>query len=375
MPRRLAFDIFCRVIDNYGDIGVCWRLSRQLSEAHDVRLWVDNLPSFARIEPEVRTNAAQQSIRGVQVLHWVPDMPLPAARQVVIETFACDPPPDFIDSMACADSLWINLEYLSAEPWVESFHATPSLQPGGVRKAFFFPGFTTGTGGLLREHGLTAERDAWQAHPLARTGLLRSLGITDDALALLSAGALLVMLFCYASAPASQLLAALRASGRQAVVLVPAGVCPGLTRGRHGGIDVVEIPFVSQPDFDRLLWSSDLNCVRGEDSLVRAIWARKPLLWHVYPQDDDTHLDKLNAWLARSPFSDEVRQAIGHWNRDDTRGFLPAMTKALQDDIWTTWQTRSAWWSDSLASQPDLASTLVSFCHKQPAKAQPRRKG
>ena len=45
---RLAWDIFCTVIDNYGDIGICWRLARQLrvDDGQRVRLWVDDLTSF-----------------------------------------------------------------------------------------------------------------------------------------------------------------------------------------------------------------------------------------------------------------------------------------------------------------------------------------
>ncbi|MBY0444112.1 MAG: elongation factor P maturation arginine rhamnosyltransferase EarP, partial [Burkholderiales bacterium] len=43
MNNTVRWDIFCRVIDNYGDIGVCWRLARQLSFEHGfaVRLMVD----------------------------------------------------------------------------------------------------------------------------------------------------------------------------------------------------------------------------------------------------------------------------------------------------------------------------------------------
>ncbi|KAA0888560.1 elongation factor P maturation arginine rhamnosyltransferase EarP [Pusillimonas sp. ANT_WB101] len=369
MSRRLSFDIFCRVIDNFGDIGVCWRLARQLAHHHDVRLWVDDLHSFARIEPSVSTNLAQQTISCVQVLRWVAHMPLPEPKQVVIEAFACDPPADFIQKMAQAGSLWINLEYLSAEPWVESFHALPSLQASGVRKAFFFPGFTPGTGGLLRENGLAEERAAWQATPQARTDLLRNLRVASTAIEAVNAGALLVMLFCYAHAPASQLLAALQASGHSAVVLVPAGVSPGLVRGQHENVTVQEIPFVSQQGFDRLLWSCDLNCIRGEDSLVRALWAGKPLLWHIYPQDDDVHLLKLNAWLACSPFSEMVQQANKQWNDGNAAGFQPTMTQALHGNHWNTWKAQSARWSDTLASQPDLVTSLVDFCLKHTTKA------
>ena len=51
-------DIFCRVVDNYGDIGVCWRLARRLAQVPGwrPRLWVDDLRAFARIQPGLDRN-------------------------------------------------------------------------------------------------------------------------------------------------------------------------------------------------------------------------------------------------------------------------------------------------------------------------------
>ena len=52
---RPDWDVFCRVIDNFGDIGVCWRLARQLAGdfALHVRLWVDDFDSFWLLCPEL----------------------------------------------------------------------------------------------------------------------------------------------------------------------------------------------------------------------------------------------------------------------------------------------------------------------------------
>src|SRR5690606_7944813 len=159
LMRPLSFDIFCRVVDNFGDIGVCWRLARQLARApsvNEVRLWVDDLHSFARIQPGVEPCLLRQAVEGVDIVHWTPTAPPPplTPHDVVIEAFACEPPADFIERMVGRDCVWINLEYLSAEPWVESCHALPSPQAKGLRKFFYFPGFTSATGGLLREPGL-----------------------------------------------------------------------------------------------------------------------------------------------------------------------------------------------------------------------------
>jgi len=365
----LSFDIFCRVIDNYGDIGVCWRLARQLAGSDGVgrvRLWVDDLGSFARIEPRLAPSLPAQEIQGIEIVHWVDAMPLPPPHDVVVEAFACDPPSGFIRQMP-PGHLWINLEYLSAEPWVERFHAQPSLQPGGQRKAFFFPGFTSGTGGLLREPGLLEARDRWLAAPRLRASLLAELGLDGaDIQSLCNGQARQVMLFSYPDAPAQALVSALRAQPEPSVVLVPAGVCPALPRGRNGGVLIQEIPFVNQDDFDRLLWSADLNCVRGEESLVRAMWAARPLLWHIYAQQDQAHLDKLRAWLDLSPFDACIKQAMQCWNTADAPGLSASLQPALRPSQFQAWQKAAKQWARQLADQDDLATALIRFCHTGP---------
>jgi len=385
--RPLSFDIFCRVVDNYGDIGVCWRLTRQLAGMAGVaglRLWVDDLATFARIAPRVKTGLAIQYIdvepsqsllgqdtqpRSVEIRHWTAQAPLPEAHDIVVEAFACDPPADFIDSMVRRDSLWINLEYLSAEDWVTSCHALPSLQRNGLRKAFFFPGFTPGTGGLLREAGLLIERDRWQADPTTRATLLAQLALPDNDIdALISGDARQILLFCYPDAPVQALVDTLNAQQHASVILVPTGVCPGLARGRHANVTVRDIPFLDQAGFDRLLWSSDLNCVRGEDSLVRALWAGRPLLWHIYAQQDLAHMAKLQAWLDLSPFRAPVRQAMTCWNSADGQGFAAALENALLPAAWGAWQAASASWSRQLAQQTDLATSLLAFCAQANAR-------
>jgi uncharacterized repeat protein (TIGR03837 family) len=59
------------------------------------------------------------------------------------------------------------------------------------------------------------------------------------------------------------------------------------------------IPFIAQDDHDKLLWSCDINFVRGEDSSVRAQWAARPFVWHLYPQSEQAHLAKLRAFTDR----------------------------------------------------------------------------
>ncbi|NYT69457.1 elongation factor P maturation arginine rhamnosyltransferase EarP [Pusillimonas noertemannii] len=358
-----SFDIFCRVVDNYGDIGVCWRLARQLARhpaAGPVRLWVDDLASFARIEHAVDAAAARQKVAEVELLHWARPALAVEPHAVVIEAFACSPPPGFIARMR--DNLWINLEYLSAENWVQDCHALPSLQANGLRKYFFFPGFTEATGGLLREPGLVEARGHWLSQPDLRWRLLRDIGMPQALTDKLQAGWRQVFVFCYGNAPANALAQALSRSSRPTVVIVPQGVLPALASMQNENLRIFEMPFVDQDSFDRLLWSSELNIVRGEDSLVRAIWARQPFLWHIYRQDEDAHLAKLDAWMELARFSPNIRALMRAWNTGDEAAALQGLQDALQADAFLQWRLETGSLHERLASQSSLAERLLAFC-------------
>ncbi|WP_333904527.1 elongation factor P maturation arginine rhamnosyltransferase EarP, partial [Achromobacter insolitus] len=306
-----------------------------------------------------------QQLAGIDIVHWS-DSPDPAlaARDVVIEAFACDPPAPFLDSMRRAHPAWINLEYLSAESWVESCHGLPSQRPDGLVKHFFFPGFTNATGGLLREPGLSAERDALQASPQDQEVFLRSLGVAPELLSRRRAGARTVSLFCYPAAPVPALAEALAADPRPSVLLAPEGVAPGLEAAcaARGAPMVARLPFVAQPDFDRLLWCCDLNFVRGEDSFVRAAWAARPLVWQIYPQDENVHLEKLEAWLARYPAPETAHALIRAWNQSGAGETASALSAALAPAAWENWTAAAMAWDASQAGLPDLAENLADFC-------------
>ena len=370
----LTFDIFCRVVDNYGDIGVCWRLARQLAQHADisaVRLWVDDLRSFQRIASEVCVDQPEQCVGGVTVIHWHGFEPRTPAN-VVIEAFACSPPAEYLARMT-SRQLWVNLEYLSAEAWVESCHGLPSTQGNGLRKFFFFPGFTEKAGGLLREPGLIENGRPRQADSRKRLDLLARLGVEDSWLKKLEGGALLAYVYCYPQAPLQALINALACHDRDALVLMPVGIWPGklpaVSPVSHHGATGPEVathplPFVDQGDFDRLLWSSELNIVRGEDSLVRAIWAGRPFIWQPYLQDDNAHLDKLRAWLEVADLPEHIAAMMLAWNQGAAHEAEQQLTKTLRSHqgFWLSWEHAAEQLCDRLATQTDLAARLVDFC-------------
>jgi uncharacterized repeat protein (TIGR03837 family) len=371
--RTLA--LFCKVVDNYGDIGICWRLARQLRREHGiaVTLWVDDLASFSRICPQVDPALAQQAVQGVSVRHWASqDGAFQSAEvaDIVIEFFAVDIPPAYIEAMARRQPrpVWLNLEGLSAEDWVEGCHTLPSTHPRlPLTKHFFFPGFTAKTGGLLAEAGLAGERDRFQADPAAIAAFLEQWGVSAGEMA-----ALKVSLFCYPAAPLAQLFAAWR-DGTQAVAcLVPEGVAseavsaflgapavPG-AHATRGALTLRVLPFMPQPDYDRLLWACELNFVRGEDSFVRAQWAGKPFVWHIYPQDENLHHKKLRAFLDRYAGGQEALAAFSlAWNgatSDDAGELWPAFAAALPGLT-----QKAADWERQVRQNGDLAANLLQF--------------
>lgn len=331
--KQIHCDIFCTVVDNYGDIGVCWRLARQLANEHglNVRLWVDDLRSFGKLCSELDVELDVQSCRGVEVRRWSVDFPAVERADLVIEAFACKLPQSYVEAMAAKNPkpVRVNLEYLSAESWVEDCHKLPSPQPNlPLTKYFFFPGFTEKTGGLLLERDLLVRRDTFQADAAAQEGYWRNLGVPERI-----AGEVRVSLFSYENEAMEGLLRCWELGEQLVTCLLPEGrslpqvaAFFGQSIGKagdvwqHDHLRVHVLPFVEQERYDELLWACDVNFVRGEDSCVRAQWAAKPFIWQIYPQHDRVHLAKLEALLARytaglpSEAVQAVREVWLAWN-------------------------------------------------------------
>ena len=359
----LRWDIFCRVIDNHGDLGVCWRLCADLAQrGHTVRLWVDDASALAWMAP--------LGCAGVSVHAWPTDAALQAFAQnaafavgdVVIEAFGCELPEAFQALMVQDLSpVWINLEYLSAESYVARSHglASPVMSgpARGTTKWFFFPGFTPDTGGLLREPDLPARQVAFE-----RQAWLSALPLDKP----IAANERLINLFCYEPAALSDLLKQLSQAYEPTRLLVtqgrPSAAVAAATQALHmpsngsGQLHISQLPYVSQTEFDHLLWACDVNLVRGEDSLVRALWAGQPFVWHIYPQDDLAHHDKLHAFEAALEMPSDLRKFHAVWNGIET-GPLPALSRAAIDD-WRQWSQQT---QRRLQAQTDLTTQLVSF--------------
>lgn len=361
--RPIRCDIFCQVIDNLGDAGVCWRLAQQLvqEQGWQVRLWIDAPQVLARLVPQTRAGRMHQ---GVRVERW-PAGVVPDVAEVVIAAFACALPAGYRARMRPGRAVWINLDYLSAQPWVDSHHGLPSPKPDGLVEHFFFPGFTAASGGLIREAGLLDERSAFEADPWARQTFLDRVGVQ------VRPGDRFASLFCYPDSPVEPVLHTLAhdtSAGRWRVLL-PAGV----SIDRSGLSDVAAavlepIPFVPQRDYDPLLWCCELNFVRGEDSWVRALWSGRPLIWQAYRQDEQAHHDKLHAFIDHWQSVAQPMPAAGRawrtvheaWNGvsppETLLTSVPALLQGLAD-----LRAAARRWESVQRLAPDLASRLVEF--------------
>ncbi|MCX7248517.1 MAG: elongation factor P maturation arginine rhamnosyltransferase EarP [Burkholderiales bacterium] len=362
MKAGNLWDIFCRVVDNYGDVGVCWRLAADLAaRGEQVRLWLDDPSALAWLAPD--------GAPGVTVKRWNDSLQPGdlSVGDVLIEAFGCEVDAGFLAACAqqAADtghqSVWLNLEYLSAEAFVERCHGLPSpvlAGPAkGLRKYFFYPGFTPATGGLLREADLAVrqasfDREAW----------LRRLAIPFQ-------GERLVSLFCYEPTALPALLEQLAADEQPTRLLVTPGrataavqaclACMNSTHAEWKAQDRLKftyLPALSQLDYDALLWSCDLNFVRGEDSLVRALWAGKPFVWQIYQQSDNAHQAKLDAFLDHLQAPPSLRTFHQVWN-----GLSQA---ALPQPNLTEWQRSVSSARARQLQDDDLVTKIIRFVRK-----------
>jgi uncharacterized repeat protein (TIGR03837 family) len=395
MQTTRTWDIFCKVIDNFGDIGVCWRLCLGLAErGQQVRLWVDDASALAWMAPG--------GAPGVQLRAWTdasPAIGVDTPAEVVIEAFGCEVNAAWIahqsiainvqatrtidgfyeentvgshapGSSAATAPLWINLEYLSAEPYAARSHGLPSpVMAGparGMTKWFFYPGFSALTGGLLRGSEVAQRladplpQVAASAPPAAPSPSAPSPPTSHPITPLT------ISLFCYEPTALEPFLDQLAHAEPASELLVTAGratraVQQVITHKKtakslspvHLQLSISYLPLLTQIQFDDLLQRCDLNFVRGEDSLVRALWAGKPFVWQIYPQSDGAHAAKLHAFLDWLQAPPDLRLFHQVWN-----GLSTAALPALNLPAWGAVALAAR---QRLLAQSDLVSQLLSF--------------
>jgi uncharacterized repeat protein (TIGR03837 family) len=374
----MRWDIFCQIVDNYGDAGVCWRLARALSrlssssvnnvECDDsrIRLFCDDLNVLNVITHG--DAVAHGASLGVEVLPWsAAESPaiLASVGDVVIEAFACHLPKPYVEAMVQKTSqkvsvkqpIWINLEYLTAEAWADDMHLMPSPQNNGLNKYFYFPGFTPKAGGVLLGD--------WDEVTSNSLNIPTSLSSAFESCRPKSKK---VSIFNYKQAPLDAWLGSVNQVALEHGEMVDVFLCADqnvstTTQAALSSVDsavkLIQLPFIPQEDYDYLLSVCDINLVRGEDSFVRSQWAGKPFIWDIYPQSDLAHEVKLDAFLERYFEGGSAKlRAIG----------MSAMKWGSASDWWphlNAWTSHSEVWRQKLMSLGHLEGKILDFVKSQ----------
>jgi uncharacterized repeat protein (TIGR03837 family) len=368
----MTLDILCKVVDNYGDIGVVFRLARALSElpaAPRLRLIVDDLAAFSLLEPAVDPARPVQSVRGWTVLSWAG--PAPASDAGYRAAYAGDPATAVIECFACGRPEWfesmlfnpgdsalktiINLEYLTAEEYASDFHKMPSLtRSSRVRKHLFLPGFTTATGGLILDEAFMKAR---ARHAPSERYRILVFGYERDYACIVEDIAEFAL-----ERPVQVFLA----SGKSQRCFLDAWERAGRP------FSAEPLPFLRQEAWDGLLATCDFLIVRGEDSMSRAALSGRPFLWQAYPQEAAHQLVKVKALLdrLRPHFTEAAFQPV-------ESAFL-AFNDRLKDSPALSGEERIlpllgnkgglaggfAAFSETLVYNGNLASNLMTFLHE-----------
>ena len=354
--------LFCTVIDNFGDIGVSWRLAQELRQrlGWQVHLWLDNLAALQAIAPDAP--AVLPCVhQGIRLHAWQEaqhaDLDNAPAPDLLIETFACTLPPDVHAVIQAHRPVWLNWEYLSAEDWAIRTHAMPSLQANGCEKYFWQMGFVPESGGLLREADYVEQMDAFKQRQPENTPSLKT-------------AALHIFAFGYASDIWQKWAAALAEQEREIVLHCagkPLQTSLSAWGNVSGSLKIINQNFVPQAQFDRALWAADVLIVRGEDSFVRAQLAGKPFFWHIYPQAQAAHLDKLAAFWHTHHRHAAPTAAVQHAHQALSNELNGAadLTHPQRRQHWHTlldhladWQHSARAWQQYLLSQSDAVSRL-----------------
>lgn len=307
-----SVDIFCEIIDNFGDIGVVYRVAKELKKIYNnqvkIRVILNRIDEFLSINPSAKNLEIQEidDICYCTYEYIKKNMCTFSTANVIIEAFGCTIPEEYMNVAYNNSDLILNLEYLSAEDWVEDFHLQESiLGKGKLRKFFFMPGFTEKTGGIITD-SLYLDRITKVKNNLSeyRKKYLKNIDNYDNKL--------IGTVFTYEKNFAP-LMRDLKKLDREVALLAMGEKTQESFKEffkkkfveklgniyKYGKIEIEFYDFLSQEEYEELINVVDFNFVRGEDSFIRAVLTGKPYLWHIYCQKEFVHMDKLQGFLDK----------------------------------------------------------------------------
>ena len=329
-----TLDIFCEIIDNYGDIGVVYRTAKELQKIFPkskIRVFLNRLDEFKKINSQV-IDLPSQNIDGIEYItfdYLRDNANKLLTAQVIIEAFGCQIPKEYMEIAYDNSELLINLEYLSAEDWIEDFHLQSSpLGRGKLKKVFFMPGFTEKSGGVIADSNyLERIQRVLENKEFYEKKYLSDIEDRENKI--------IGTLFSYEK-NFTPLLEDLKKLDKDVVILAMGEKTQDSLRKilknfsiedfrnslKYGKIEIRFLNFLNQEEYEELINIVDFNFVRGEDSFIRAVLTGKPYMWHIYCQEEYAHMDKIEGFL------DKYRKVIENFSDED---FLLNMEKFFKD--------------------------------------------
>ena len=339
-------DIFCEVIDNYGDVGVAYRLARELKRIYpnkELRFIINQTEELNLIKKN----------DDIIVIDYKDVDKIEQPADLVIETFACNIPEIYMDKALKSSKLMINLEYFSSEDWVDDFHLQESFLGGNLKKYFFIPGLSEKSGGIILDKEFLDRKNKVQEN---REYYLKQFNIDEKY-------DLIISVFSYEKNFDNFLKTLQKLDKKVLLLLLSEKTQKNFIKyfdnnDYYDKIKAVKLPFFTYDKYEKLLALCDINLVRGEDSFVRALLLAKPFLWHIYPQDENAHIIKLESFLEKyCPNNKELKETFINYNinKDNFSYFFENLDKIKK---------YNEKYADYLIENCNLMNKLINFIEK-----------
>lgn len=337
----MEITVLCKVVDNFGDIGVVFRLCRALSELKknlEIRLVVSNLDSFAKISKGIDSSKTFQEFRGWKVFDW-------NDNALCKKEFSKNPPEFILECFQCGRPEWLeellfspqfnlnvqilNVEYLTAESWADDFHLLKSgTRSAKIKKINFMPGFTKKTGGLILDKNfMCCLSEKKFALNLVKQNLDKKI-LSED-----FSDSFKILIFSYPK-NFDFLASAIKEFSflKKIIVFVASGAGADSAKIslKKFKVDFVCLPFMQQEVWDAFLSLMDFSFVRGEDSFSRCCLLGNPFIWNIYPQEEEFHIVKLNAFLQKIKIP-QIEKFSFLYNRNFKASCCPESLEILEE--------------------------------------------
>lgn len=379
--KKITIWIFCKIIDNFGDAGICLRLAKLLSKEYnfEVIIWIDNLNILHKMQNNIDPKKDYQYHNKIKFLNsknFNKIYNLVKIPNCIIEILESNIPNKVIKIIENNKILWINLEYLSAEKWVENYHLVASIKPNNVKKYFYFQGFKKKSGGLIREKNYDLQKQNFYKNKNIGNYFLKKNNIYYEK------DKIKIFIFAYSNLIWEKTIQTLKLINKKIIIWIANPKLLDNLNNKllnydeknniyiYDNIIIQKVKFVEQKYFDYYLWLCDIAIIRGEDSFIRAQFISKIFLWNIYFQENKIHILKLNAFLniLKKYIPDNIFKSIYalsmEINDPDFKLNLEDRLQNWQNLIYNIQKSNFKNWSNFLMKQKTAIEKLILFIKK-----------